>query len=254
MTNNFIHFGCWNRGGCPTNSNLTKVINKLNAVVNADRPQFLSICGDNYYPLKVEDKETGKKKKYLNLDELLSGFNCLPKDIPIYMTYGNHDFETGLLVNNEKENNCTLTSAEIDIAKKNPNIHLELNQTHTFGEKTKLIFLDTTYWDTDDIADNAQCYTKVDPSYNNINLVEEKELEEIEKLVEEVTNNSQIKNIIIVGHHPLAQWKLKKGKMKFSILNLKFNDFLFNNIYNRITTSINIIIYVLIYINIKLEI
>lgn len=242
MTSNyFIHFGCWNRGGCPKNNELTKVMNKL--IAEQPQPQFISICGDNYYPPKEE--VNGKKRKYLIMDDLLSGFNCLPKDIPIYMTYGNHDYETGLFINGEKEKQCTLTNEEINIVKSNPNIHLALNQSQMFGEKTKLLFLDTTMWDEEDIDDYIQCYEKVDSKYSSSGAdIKQMLIDDQKEFIREAIGNiTGVDNIILIGHHPLAQWKLKKDKdgnkvMTYLILNPAFNQMLFDEIYSKLNNSV----------------
>lgn len=58
----FIHFGCWNQGGCSIDGTnpLSRVMKKLRDYVKSKRnhAQFITIAGDNYYPLRE-----GKKKK-----------------------------------------------------------------------------------------------------------------------------------------------------------------------------------------------
>lgn len=222
----FIHFGCWNKGGCPNTNKLTQVMTDL----NNERPLFLSVCGDNYYPLKqtLPDKT---KKKYLNKDELYSGFDCLPKDIPIYMTFGNHDFETNLIENEKTEHTCTLTTTEIEIVNETfQNINLALNQHTNFGDKTKILFLETTIWDSDNVKEYEQCYKAVNNKYTNIDEVKKDQLEFIRMFVE-TQINEHTENIIIVGHHPLALFKEKKDKVKWFILNEEFNQCLYDELY-----------------------
>jgi len=236
----FIHFGCWNNGGCPKNNDLTKVLDKINSL--EFKPQFLSICGDNYYPTVEIIKEEGKKdikKKYLQMDNLISGFNCLPKDIDIFMTYGNHDFETNLFINDrEIEDQCTLTKNEINIVNEInavnenlKNIHLKLFQSTELDETTKILFLDTTLYDDSDISDSAQCYKIIDEKYESIDNAKNDQLEFIRNFVSSLESDDKVKNIIIVGHHPLTQYKIKKEKMKHLTLNPVFNDILYNEIY-----------------------
>ena len=57
----FIHFGCWNN---LNNGQLMLVMNKLKEKVNEETYQFISVAGDNYYPLKEkeEKKYNGEKK------------------------------------------------------------------------------------------------------------------------------------------------------------------------------------------------
>lgn len=231
--NYFIHFGCWNNGGCPKDNDLTKVLNKINSLT--DKPSFLSICGDNYYPTVEKIKGEGKKdlkKKRLQMDNLLSGFNCLPKDIEIFMTYGNHDFETNLFINDtEREDQCTLTKSEISIVNETfQNIHLKLFQSTHIGNNSKILFLDTTLYDESDIEESAQCYKIIDEKYASIDIAKNDQLEFIRNFVKNDIDEN-VKNIIIVGHHPLAQYKIKKEKMKFMILNPVFNDILYNEIF-----------------------
>jgi hypothetical protein len=231
--NYFIHFGCWNNGGCPKDNDLTKVLNKINSLT--DKPEFLSICGDNYYPTVEKIKGEGKqdlKKKRLQMDNLLSGFNCLPKDIEIFMTYGNHDFETNLFINDtEREDQCTLTKSEISIVNETfQNIHLKLFQSTQIGNNTKILFLDTTLYDDSDIEESAQCYKIIDEKYVSIDIAKNDQLEFIRNFVNNDIDEN-VKNIIIIGHHPLAQYKIKKEKMKFIIVNPVFNDILYNEIF-----------------------
>lgn len=243
-SNNFIHFGCWNKGGCSGDTlsekdrnNLTKLMNTLDISIKKEQPLFLSICGDNYYPQKVKLK-TGDKKKILNIEDLVSGFDCLPKHIDIYMTYGNHDLETDLYINDIQEHICTLTSTEIEIVS-NSNIHLNLNQTADFGDNTKVLFLETTIWDPDENEQYEQCYRYIDDDkYKNIIEVKEDQLSFIREFVSDVNSNDKIKNIIIVGHHPLALFKEKKGEMRFFILNEEFNTLLYDEIYTKCNPNI----------------
>jgi hypothetical protein len=233
-SNFFIHFGCWNNGGCPKNNDLTNVLDSIKSL--SDKPQFLSICGDNYYPNTTKiTLANGKelKKKQFNYDELLSGFKCLPTDLPIYMTYGNHDFETNLFITeNEQENTCTLTQNEISIVKEQfPNIHLELFQSILFQTNTLLLFLDTTIYDNDDIEKYKDCYKTVDSAYSSVEAVKNRQVQYIEGVINDVVANPNITNIVIVGHHPIAQFKLKKEKMRFFILNAEFNDLLFDKVF-----------------------
>lgn len=228
----FIHFGCWNNGGCPNNNDLTKVLDKINSL--EFKPQFLSICGDNYYPTVEIIKTEGKKdikKKYFKMDNLVSGFNCLPKDIEIFMTYGNHDFETNLFINDlEREDQCTLTKTEINIVNETfKNIHLKLFQSTELDQSTKILFLDTTLYDDSDIHENAQCYKIIDQKYESIDTAKNEQLQFIRDFVSSI--DDKVKNIIIVGHHPLTQYKIKKDKMTHITLNQVFNDILYNEIY-----------------------
>ena len=228
----FIHFGCWNNGGCPKDNAMTQVLRAIKE--RPTPPQFLSICGDNYYPKKTKDKD-GNKQKFYNYVDLLSGFQCLPTDLPIYMTYGNHDFETGLYVSVEtpenKETTCTLTRQEQTLVKEQfPNIHLQLFQSASF-QNTQLLFLDTTVYDPEDIDECLRCYRAINPAYVDIDAIKQAQLQFIRGFVASIPPDVQ--HIVIVGHHPLAQYKEKKKKIKFLVLNEEFNDLLYQEIYLR---------------------
>jgi hypothetical protein len=246
----FIHFGCWNKDGCKEDNptNLTKMVNTLKQIISDDKPEFLSICGDNYYPKKEKFNNT-KKKTFVEKD-LFSGLDCLPKDIKIFMTYGNHDFETNLFIDDVQETDCTLTMKELEIIQSFPNISLQLNQFSNFGDKTKILFLETTVWDQDDIIEYIQCYKIIDPRYQVnvddpedvnriIELVKKDQVDLIQTFVDDVNANQDITNVIIVGHHPIALFKEKKDKIGFSMLNESFNELLYNNIFKQCNPSLN---------------
>ena len=230
MNNNyFIHFGCWNNGGCPKENDLTKVLNAINKLTT--KPDFLTVCGDNYYPTVV--KTNKDKKKYLKNEDLQSGFQCLPNDIPIYMTYGNHDFETGLFINeNDRENNCTLTKDEIFmVSNEFSNINLKLFQSISFNDNTLILLIDTTIYDEDSIDEYINCYSQVDAKYSSIDVIKNEQLKFIEMFANKVKTNNNVKNVIIVGHHPLAQFKMKKDSLMFYVLSNELNDLLYNTLF-----------------------
>jgi hypothetical protein len=242
-TNYFIHFGCWNNGGCPQDNDLTKVLQNIDSL--KDKPKFLTICGDNYYPKVIKSEIEGQikegkkkkedKKKYFINDDLISGFNCLPKDVNIYMTYGNHDYETELYVSdNEKENNCMVTQNEISVTNNYPNIKLKLFQSVAFNSNTMILFIDTTIYDDDNINEYINCYKYVDEKYTLIDSVKNDQLNFINSFVTSIKSNNNINNIIIIGHHPLAEFKIKKETMNLFTLSSELNDILYNNIYNEL--------------------
>ena len=89
----FIHFGCWNRDGCinkdsvvNNNTPVTKVMTTLKKYISETKPEFITIAGDNYYP-KVDTTSGAKIKKIIKQD-LISGFECLPKDNKIDLLLG----------------------------------------------------------------------------------------------------------------------------------------------------------------------
>ena len=108
----FIHFGCWNNSGCndsvgtevqSSDTALTRVMKQIKKNITSSRfqPEFMSIAGDNYYPISKKDDITKVKTKVLDEDDLRSGFECLPKDLKKYLLLGNHDLEA---LSNAKSN------------------------------------------------------------------------------------------------------------------------------------------------------
>ena len=249
----FVHFGCWNNGGCPDNNDVTRVLEKVKSL--QPPPDFLSVCGDNYYPTKIKDIQTSSTKKYLDIDKLRSGFECLPTNMPIYMTYGNHDFETNLIQNDTEivETDCQLTKNELSIVETKPNVHLNLFQQTVFNQNTQLLFLDTTIYDDEDgqnledLSEFIHCYNNVKDSNaqslitnnqtinNTIHNIREKQQMFIRSVVSSVVENNNISNFVIIGHHPLALFKYKKQKMIFIVLSQMLNALLYDEIYIKLS-------------------
>ena len=73
----FIHFGCWNNSGCdydnldtdvnPTDTALARVMKKIKQNVDTSdhKPEFITVAGDNYYPIIKKDKVAKIKTKIL---------------------------------------------------------------------------------------------------------------------------------------------------------------------------------------------
>lgn len=89
-TTTFWQFGCWNDLNSVSSNKVLESINKR--LDEGDKPDFLVISGDNYYPDKI--KEEAVKTKVIYPDNIRQGIVALPKDIPILMVLGNHDLET----------------------------------------------------------------------------------------------------------------------------------------------------------------
>ena len=238
----FIQFGCWNNGGCDeTKTNgLTNVTRSL----SRKTPEFIVISGDNYYP----PKETieGKKKKYFVENDFLSGFNCLPKNMPIYMNYGNHDYETDLIIDKitgQTENNCELIKRQKLYVTENPNIQLDLFRAIDFSVSTKVIMIDTTIYDNEEFENCYQCYRAVDRAFDTDDKtiiqtrVKLEQSKFINNVTTEINSNSSIKNVVIVGHHPLMGFKIKEKKgveLVETLYSADLIEFIYNNIFNQI--------------------
>lgn len=261
----FIHFGCWNNQNCYKNNALSKVVNKISKLPDKTNLKFLSVCGDNYYPLKEKGEDSNKKKSYIK-GNLISGFQCLrnsvSKKIPIYMTYGNHDFEMDNNFQNIDEN-CTITNDQIKISKLY-DIKLQLWQEIDFNKNTKLIFIDTSIYDNNKICEYIKCYKIINDIYKTIDIIREQQNNFIKNIVQNIKDNHKISNIIIIGHHPLAYLKTKektkektkdktkdkskhetKKQINFEILNIELNNLLFNDIYLQLKNRPNINYYYL---------
>lgn len=244
-TSHFIHFGCWNRGGCDLNANEPNSLTRVMRTLRRSKPEFITICGDNYYPDKVEGEKKDKKEKekekekddkkekkekkekkdkvkLLNTAELQSGFDCLPTNTQIYMSYGNHDLETGLNVDGEteKEKECRLASIEKSIAQRK-NINLHLFQHVWFG-RNLVIMLETSLYD-EITSELEKCYSVVDPDIDSANKMHEKQMDFVRSLAPDI---ARAENIIIIGHHPLSYLKYKNEAVKRVTLDDKMFDIL----------------------------
>ena len=227
----FLHFGCWNKGGCFLNddteqtSNLTNVMRLLNKVVDKTEYKFISVAGDNYYPTKIKN---GKMyTKIYDKEELTSGFNCLPKDTEINVIMGNHDYEKELNQYNDNReiieiSGCEILNTEYQIMNEtvNNNINVSMYKSIDVGS-TKIIMIDTTIYDDDYIGQNIDCYLKhpdLNELFNNddsldtkVSRVRNNQQEFINSNIRTLQNED---NLIIIGHHPITGLKYKKDKLK----------------------------------------
>lgn len=218
-SNTFIQFGCWNQGLCGNESApLTKVMQTLRTFTQQEKPDFIVVAGDNYYPGKVKNKVTGEKVKTIVPSDLSSGFACLPQGVPIDMLLGNHDLETNMYVSGltEKDTDCFITQEEIKQALPN-HIDLVVQKTRTNGE-TLLLLIDTSMYDDDDIAEMLPCYKKM-AGYAGIANKDELRAQQLRFIQDAITafngeGEGKAENIIFIGHHPITGYKLKKDKIK----------------------------------------
>jgi hypothetical protein len=211
----FIHFGCWNNGLCDIElgtNGISLTMRKLKQYLEIHKDiNFMTIAGDNYYPEKKLDKY-GKKQKFLNIQNMISGINCLPKDITKFILLGNHEYDS-LINSNGDELQCISIIKQKEEFSKNP-LSIYFNDImHKMYNNTLIIMLDTTIYEF--IQDNIKlnpndiCYDEIfdDKSFNElINIVQyqEKQIKHI------ITSNNQCNNIIFVGHHPIFSIKKKE--------------------------------------------
>ena len=209
--------------------------------------QFISVAGDNYYALK--DKETRniqvkkvvqtvfddtiyKKRSYLSQNDIQEGFNQLQSiddKIPINVIYGNHDLEKNKKftvannINCNKEqitvelpentqyignNNCQMMEDQKNAVKKlktsnkpnTSNINIDKFIIPSFDEDTFVCMIDSTVYSEDF---NQGCYEKdkqVEIDKQNLDVL---------CRYNKIKNKESVKNIIIIGHHPIT---FEKGK------------------------------------------
>lgn len=257
----FIHFGCWNKGGCflkddtEETNGLTNVMRTLNDIVANDSYEFISIAGDNYYPKK--NKSSDGKTKLFDENELKSGFNCLPEGIPINVIMGNHDYEKNLNVDNKidgivKIDGCEILDTEYKLKDEiNPNINTKMYEFKRLDNMTKVLMIDTTIYDDKYIKQNIDCYFKhpdLTHLFNREDDLSSKVLKvrnnQKEYIQGNILNLNNGDNLILIGHHPITGFKFKKGKIDENGKKIKpdsiylidspgepFIDMLYNDIY-----------------------
>ena len=223
IRNRFIQFGCWNntntnKKGKPT-GNMKEVLSKLDVYIKdpVTKPQFIVVAGDNYYPDKSSAiSATGDKikTKIVRTQQLIDGLQSLPTDIEINMILGNHDLETNgkkntLFVDNTntpEEKNCYILRTEMQNKK---NIDLFLFRAEMLANDTLLLMIDTSMYSIE-VSKYLSCYSvfldrKIDSSEELIDYQNTL----IQTAIKENQSIKPIKNIILVGHHPIIGVKFK---------------------------------------------
>jgi len=271
----FIHFGCWNNSGGDY-KNLNKKINakdtaltrvmkqiKKNVDNNALKPEFISVAGDNYYPiLHIENNKI--KSKTLDEDDLISGFKCLPKNVDKYILLGNHDLEE---ISNRKEESktvcdstnilcetseCQILDMQTEIASdkkshyKMDNLKNKYIMNTKLSDSTIVIMLDTSMYSNagKHLKQVTACYQhlfeihgleKID-DLNAIEKVRELQKSRVEAFVKDklIPKLDKIKNIIVIGHHPLICFKTDKVNETETLSMNELNNFYYYSIYNKL--------------------
>ena len=246
---NFIHFGCWNN--LNETGNLKPVMTKLRKMIlerkTSSLPEidFISVAGDNYYPDKPDkqkdkdktktktkgapkdkkDKKNKKnKRKLVYPQHIETGFNMLPKNIDIHMIIGNHDLETNLdptkptLFVKDTENadteavdnpevGCKIITTQQNQAATNSRIMYTLHDDRVLTNDTLVLMIDTSMY-TMDYKKYLTCYNIFLKEDHTIETLMDKQLNFIVKKLKE---NSNIKNLILIGHHPITGVKIKEN-------------------------------------------
>ena len=228
----FITFGCWgdlNNENLPVYTVLTEVSKYCKN--NNNNCKFIIITGDNYYSMKKE-----KGNKILYVDRLEKAFDELPTNIDIYLLLGNHDLANDIvsieteqpvdpdnaIILTKKPEDCIILKTEIDIIKRTPNIKFPNKLTmHYMKNKTLFLMIDTTIYDIyndlselneQQLADKIHCYRELDINLTNMKNILDKQLDEILYIINNI--KVEIKNVVISGHHPLIETKIKNKKNK----------------------------------------
>lgn len=240
----FIHFGCWNNLCNENNTGLRDVIAKLKTHIKKANTttdvQFISVAGDNYYALKDKKKSSDPKKvrnikvtqnnqdvlnsesaSYLSQNDIQEGFNQLQSiddEIPINVIYGNHDLEKNEKFTVAEKIDCNNEQIVVELANKtqytgNNDCQMmedqkttveNLNTTNMkidkfiipyFDEDTFVCMIDSTVYSKDF---NKGCYTKdqtVEINKQNLDVL---------CSYNKIKNKESVKNIIIIGHHPIT--------------------------------------------------
>jgi hypothetical protein len=205
----FITFGCWNKDLCsktgePRNA-VSDVMQKLNAYKesNAKNLKFIVVSGDNYYPEKKEDAE-GKKTKHWKESDFQSGFDCLPAGVDIRILMGNHDLESTKMIDAAHPENltepCHIIRSEMAYSGR-----FDFRSDYKlFGENTILLFIDTSMYSKMSMEE-LQCYNGfLGSGFTNVQEAQTEQQARIHSVINDhVKPNAAIKNIIIVGHHPI---------------------------------------------------
>ena len=212
----FIQFGCWNnlnikikdgkekQLGC-----LNKVIDLLHSYLKKNKPKFLIISGDNYYPEKQKDDDV-TKKIIIYPEKLKEGIRKLEMNLPIYMMIGNHDLEKTPKEENLEQDECKIIELEM---KNNPiNVKYIFFKCEMLNHKTMVLMIDTSIYEVGS-EQYLLCYNKFFElsELQQFNTIDEIKSFQLQQITEAVAGKS-IQNIIIIGHAPILYLKFKKNK------------------------------------------
>jgi hypothetical protein len=263
---NFIHFGCWNKGGClidsPDFNPLSRVMKNLREVCEDEttKPEFVVVAGDNYYPdtLTITTDEKKIKGKNINTRHLDSGLECLPNNVPVNIILGNHDVESDVLVDYQipaeaisfpevpEQQKCYILDKQIEFAGKRQDIGttLDVYASRIFNHETLVLMIDTTlYYDEEKIG--LKCYRHYyEDDSLTLTEIRNKQKTYVEDTIH--TLNDKIKNIVIIGHDPIICYKVKRGET-ITIVSPGYNliNLLYVSIYKNIPRNRNLKFYYL---------
>jgi predicted phosphodiesterase len=217
----FVTFGCWNcrHEKCKIGSiiPMDKVVDKIKENYPLDGTgnsplDYVIVSGDNYYPLKVD-----KKNQIVNRNDLRNGIAKLSEisptsKPPIYMIRGNHDLEPNkkyMFEPDQLTDECYILKEETAAVESSLKIKYVQQESFTFGTDTLIILIDTSMYD-EDISTLISCY----PEGSTPESIREQQL----KFVLDKLENLKVKNVIIIGHHPIMTVKQKDAVQKISVM------------------------------------
>ena len=212
---------------------------------------FLVTLGDNYYPLSIKDKNTGKKIKHFDKTSLTSMFECLNQvtDIPKRMIMGNHDFKAETSYVDDEP--CSSTDVQLALFDNDEFIANKLFFIDHKVDDTLFLFLNTNLYDDDEdnLLEYVECMRPLYSAFFDVYLPENileisddrerglatimfyKEFQErhIRKYCESILKKYQIQNIFFCGHHPMygLKTKVKNGKTSHKPQQLNLGGLLF---------------------------
>ena len=271
----FIHFGCWNNSGCdymnlnkPITSKdtaLTRVMKGMKQYINTHndlKPEFITVAGDNYYPSQIKDPQSKEKTKILNEEDLTSGFKCLPEKIKKYIILGNHDLD---IISNKADTNCQILDMQKEMEKEDDSLVMDDLKDkfimHTeLTPETIVIMIDTSmYMDGEkSIKKVISCYNHLfqlngKPIPRNIEEIRDLQRNRLENYIKHlIKTKDNIKNIIVIGHHPMVCFKSKVDKgtqfhytnnLTLGLINKLYYDVIFSNLNEKKTGKFNNINY-----------
>ena len=243
MTNKFVFFGCWNEGVCNIDeipntkgygmSHVMKALIEGAAEGDDDKPDFYIIGGDNYYPNKVK-----KKYNVFNRSDFISGFDCASKlhtetGKPVHMLMGNHDLQYENSLHNpdggKALGKCTIIENQVEYNNSNDNIfNFNLNsenvrETLNSINDTLILYITPTIY-TEKVNEVAECFNIYNSEYGekdmDIHQIIAAEKFRVETDIKnyEKFKGGPPKNIIVIGHEPIASLSFKKGVKRFAPL------------------------------------
>jgi hypothetical protein len=199
-----------------------------------------------------EIEEKTEKKKIIKFEAIEFGFQLLPKDIPIYTILGNHDLETidavkqNLFVDidgsRRPENGCEIVTNQIKTISAFKNISYDFFKSVKLANNTLLLMIDTSIYEKPkDSNKYLPCYTQF-AELNPVALpsTQTSTIDMLRTyqfgLIQEAIGTTTFSNIIIAGHHPIRQLKLK-DKIDKLFTDIADFEVVLNNINNLTPTS-----------------